>query len=55
MNYELVELGSMGKALDIHKELAKEANTIHFDVTRRKEHDSEVVTHFIYLYNLISV
>jgi len=49
MIYELFELGSMGKALDMHKGLAKEANYLHSEVTRKKEHDPEVIIHFIYL------
>lgn len=37
------ELGSMAHALDIQKKLAKDGNLIHADVTRWKEHDSEVI------------
>lgn len=39
----MYELGSMAHALDIQKGLAEDANLIHGDVTRRKEHDSEVM------------
>lgn len=38
----MYELGSMARALDMQKGLAEEANFIHAEVTRRKEHDPEV-------------
>lgn len=42
--YELHELGSLSRALDIEKSLAEEAHNIHSEVMRRREnyHDPEV-------------
>lgn len=42
IDYEMYELGSMARALDIQKSLAVDAHFIHAEVTRRKEHDPEV-------------
>lgn len=36
------ELSSLGKALDMHKNLAKGVISIHQEVTRKAEHDPEV-------------
>ncbi|XP_050438757.1 ferritin heavy polypeptide-like 17 [Adelges cooleyi] len=45
IDYEMYELGSMAKALDIQKRLASEAFHIHSEVTRVKEHDPEVASY----------
>ncbi|VVC45240.1 Ferritin-like diiron domain,Ferritin-like superfamily,Ferritin-related [Cinara cedri] len=44
MEYELYELASMAKALDMQKGLAEGAHFLHGEVTRRKEHDAEVAS-----------
>jgi len=46
IDYEMYELGSMAKALDMQKGLASEAHTIHFEVTRKSSHDPEVASFF---------
>ncbi|XP_025190876.1 uncharacterized protein LOC112591314 [Melanaphis sacchari] len=46
IDFEMYELGSMAKALDMQKGLAEEAHYIHAEVTRRKEHDPEVASYF---------
>ncbi|XP_050531118.1 ferritin heavy polypeptide-like 17 [Daktulosphaira vitifoliae] len=45
IDYEMYELGSMAKALDMQKRLASEAFDIHAEVTRKKEHDPEVASY----------
>jgi len=47
----MYELGSMAKALDMQKDLAKEAHSIHFEVTRKNTHDPEVRLFHNYLYS----
>lgn len=42
LDFEMYELESMAKALDIQKNLAENAYFIHAEVTRKKEHDPEV-------------
>ena len=43
--YEMHELGSLAKALDIQKSLAEESHHIHGEAMRRKQdfHDPEVI------------
>jgi hypothetical protein len=45
ISFEMYELGSLGKALDMHKGLAREANLLHSEVTRTKEHDPQVASY----------
>lgn len=45
IDYEMYELGSMARALDMQKELAREAHSIHFEVTRKVAHDPEVASY----------
>lgn len=42
------ELGSMGKALEMQKSLAQEANSLHFNVTRNSVYDSEVIIYDLF-------
>lgn len=46
--HELHELGSMGKALEMQKSLAQEANSLHFNVTRSELYDSEVIIYDLF-------
>lgn len=38
----------MGKALEMHKSLAQEANSLHLNVTQGREHDSEVIIYDLF-------
>lgn len=54
MEYEMYELGSMAKALDMQKGLAEGAHFLHGEVTRRKEHDAEVnLLSYLFVYCII--
>lgn len=46
-NYEMSEIHSLSKALDLWKSIAEEAHTIHGEVARRREnyHDPEVASY----------
>lgn len=44
-NYESSELQSLGKAVDIQKQLAKDAFQIHESVTRKHTHDPELANY----------